>query len=151
MSVGAEDSLSLKHDWLSGAGSHRLHVGHHRLQDLCQLRSSSGPTWYVAEHRLLEGGQGEGECYMFGPLVPHTELNQQGGRGRLQVKAALQHGGLRGGGFGRQVHDHQALKLLQELLGHGVARALGLLPCHLEPVERLVHLHHLLVESACAR
>ena len=88
---------------------------------------------------------------MFRPLVPHTQLNEQRSRGSLEAKAALQHGGLSGGGFGRQVNNHQTLKLLQQLIRHGVARSLGVLPRHLEPVERLVHLHHLLVESAHAR
>lgn len=88
---------------------------------------------------------------MFRPLVPDPELNQQGSRGGLEVKAALQHCRLRAGGFGWEVNNHQTLKLLQKLLWHGVARSLGLLPRHLEPVKSLVHLHHLLVESAQVR
>lgn len=31
VSIGAKDSFSLEHDWLSSTGSHRLHVGHHRF------------------------------------------------------------------------------------------------------------------------
>lgn len=85
---------------------------------------------------------------MFRPLVAHAQLHQQSGGGGMEVKAALEHGRLCGGSFGRQVDDHETLKLLQELLRHGVARALGLLPRHLEPVEGLIHLHHLLVKSA---
>lgn len=88
---------------------------------------------------------------MFRPLVPDPKLNQQGSRGGLEVKAALQHCRLRAGGFGWEVNNHQTLKLLQKLLWHGVARSLGLLPRHLEPVKSLVHLHHLLVESAQVR
>ena len=42
------------------------------------------------------------------------------------------------------------LKLLKELLRHWDACSLGLLPCHLELVERLIHLHHLLMKSTHA-
>lgn len=87
---------------------------------------------------------------MFRPLVPHTKLNQQSTSGSLEVKAALEHSGLCGGSFGWQINNHQTLKLLEELLRHRVACSLGLLPRHLEPVERLIHLHHLLMESARA-
>lgn len=87
---------------------------------------------------------------MFRPLVPHTKLNQQSTGGSLEVKAALEHSGLCGGSFGWQINNHQTLKLLEELLWHRVACSLGLLPRHLEPVERLIHLHHLLMESARA-
>lgn len=87
---------------------------------------------------------------MFRPLVPHTKLNQQSTSGSLEVKAALEHSGLCCGSFGWQINNHQTLKLLEELLRHRVACSLGLLPRHLEPVERLIHLHHLLMESARA-
>ena len=111
-------------------------------------------TWHVAEHgAVVYGRQGEGEGYVFQAraLVPHGQLHQQGGRGGLQVEAALQHGGLRGHRLGGQVQDHEPLKLLQELLRQGAARALGLLPRALEAMQRLVHLHHLLVESGRCR
>lgn len=87
---------------------------------------------------------------MFRPLVPHCKLNQQSSSGGLEVKAALQHRGLCGGSFSWQINNHQTLKLLKELLWHLAARSLGLLPRHLEPVERLIHLHHLLMKSAHA-
>ena len=114
----------------------------------CIVQWMFWPTWYVAEHSILQLGQGETECYMFRPLVSHSKLNQQSSGGSLEVKAALQHSRLRSGSFGWQIHNHQTLKLLKELLRHRVATPLGLLPRHLEPVERLVHLHHLLMESA---
>lgn len=85
---------------------------------------------------------------MFRPLVAHAQLHQQSASGGMEVKAALEHGRLCGGSFGRQINDHETLKLLEELLRHGVACSLGLLPRHLESMEGLIHLHHLLVKSA---
>lgn len=85
---------------------------------------------------------------MFRPLVAHAELHQQSDGGGMEVKAALEHGRLCGGSFGRQINNHETLKLLEELLRHGVACSLGLLPRHLESMEGLIHLHHLLVKSA---
>lgn len=84
---------------------------------------------------------------MFRPLVAHAKLHQQSDGGGMEVKAALEHGRLCGGGFGRQINNHETLKLLEELLRHGVACSLGLLPRHLESMEGLIHLHHLLVKS----
>lgn len=84
---------------------------------------------------------------MLGPLVVEAQLNQQCGAGRLQVEAALQHAWLGGCCLGRQIDRHEALELLAELLGRRATRELGLPPRTLQPMERLVHLHHLLVES----
>lgn len=84
---------------------------------------------------------------MLGPLVVEAQLNQQCGAGRLQVEAALQHAWLGGCCLGRQIDRHEALELLAELLGRRATRELGLPPRTLQPMERLVHLHHLLMES----
>lgn len=115
-------------------------------QILCRV-----PTWDVAQHSILQGGQGETECYVFRALVSNAKLNQQSSSGSLEGEATLQHGRLCGGSFGWQIHNHQTLKLLKKLLWHWVASSLGLLPSHLEPVERLIHLHHLLMKSTRAQ
>lgn len=67
----------------------------HLNKNLCSV-----PTGYVAQHGILQGGQGETECYVFRALVPNAKLNQQSSSGSLEAKATLQHGRLCGGSFG---------------------------------------------------
>lgn len=90
--------------------------------------------------------QGEGEWDVFRPRVPQTQLNQQSGARGLQVQAVLQHGGFGGGGLGGQINGHETLKLLPQLLRHGPPGELRLTPRPLQPVQRLVHFHHLIVQ-----
>lgn len=66
-----------------------------QLQNLCRE-----PTWYVAQHSILQERQRETECYVFRALVPDAKLNQQSSSGSLEGKATLQHGRLCGGSFG---------------------------------------------------
>lgn len=105
-----------------------------------------GGTWHTAQQAVLYWRQGEAKGGVLRAQIAKAELRQQGGGRGLQAEAALQHRRLSGRRLGGQVRGHETLELLPQLLGRGARAVLGLTPRALQPMERLVHLHHLVVE-----
>lgn len=78
--------------------------------------------------------------------VAQAELDQQGGAGCLEVEAVLQHGWLRGCSLGGEIDGHKAFKLFPQFASRA-STELRVSPRPLQPMERLIHLHHVIMKS----